>query len=134
VVASTLSNFPNFLAYFVIGAILIALFLSIYTRLTPHRELALIRDGNIAAAVALNGGLLGFVIPLASVIAHSAMLIDLIVWGIVAMIVQLGGFLVARVLMPHLPQAVSEGKVSDAALLAGLSLSLGILDAACMAG
>ncbi|HEX5318567.1 MAG TPA: DUF350 domain-containing protein [Stellaceae bacterium] len=133
-VASTLSNFPNFLAYFVIGAILIALFLSIYTRLTPHRELALIRDGNIAAAVALNGGLLGFVIPLASVIAHSAMLIDLIVWGIVAMIVQLGGFLVARVLMPHLPQAVSEGKVSDAALLAGLSLSLGILDAACMAG
>jgi len=134
VVASTLSNFPNFLAYFVIGAILIALFLSVYTRLTPHRELALIRDGNIAAAVALNGGLLGFVIPLASVIAHSAMLIDLIVWGIVAMIVQLGGFLVARVLMPHLPQAVSEGKVSDAALLAGLSLSLGILDAACMAG
>jgi len=134
VVASTLSNFPNFLAYFVIGAILIALFLSIYTRLTPHRELALIRDGNVAAAVALNGGLLGFVIPLASVIAHSAMLVDLIVWGIVAMIVQLGGFLVARVLMPHLPQAVSEGKVSDAALLAGLSLSLGILDAACMAG
>lgn len=133
-VASTLSNFPNFLAYFVIGAILIALFLSIYTRLTPHRELALIRDGNVAAAVALNGGLLGFVIPLASVIAHSAMLVDLIVWGIVAMIVQLGGFLVARVLMPHLPQAVSEGKVSDAALLAGLSLSLGILDAACMAG
>ena len=133
-VASTLSNFPNFLAYFVIGAILIALFLAIYTRLTPHRELALIRDGNVAAAVALNGGLLGFVIPLASVIAHSAVLVDLIAWGIVAMIVQLGGFLAARVLMPHLPQAVAEGRVSDAAFLAGLSLSLGILDAACMAG
>ncbi len=69
----------------------------------------MIREGNIAAAVALNGGLLGFVIPLASVIAHSATLVDLVAWGVVALVVQLGEFLVARVLlMPHLPQAVSE--------------------------
>jgi putative membrane protein len=134
VVAGALSNFPNFVAYFVSAAVLTALFLAIYTRITPHRELALIREGNVAAAVAMNGGLLGFVIPLASVIAHSATLVDLVVWGVIAMLVQLGGFLVARLLMPHLPQAVSEGRVSDAAFLAGLSVSLGILDAACMAG
>ena len=70
----------------------------------------------------------------ASVIAHSASLVDLAVWGVVAMIVQLGGFLIARLLMPHLPQAVSDGRVSDAAFLAGLSVSLGILSAACMVG
>ena len=133
-VAGSLSNLPNFLAYFVGAGALTALFLAIYVRITPHRELALIREGNVAAAIALNGGLLGFVIPLASVIAHSATLVDVVVWGVIAMLVQLGGFLVARLLMPHLPQAVSEGKVSDAAFLAGLSVSLGILDAACMAG
>jgi putative membrane protein len=133
-VAGSLSNFPNFLAYFISAAVLTALFLAIYVRITPHREIALIREGNVAAAIALNGGLLGFVIPLASVIAHSATLVDLVVWGVIAMLVQLGGFLVARLLMPHLPQAVSDGKVSDAAFLAGLSVSLGILDAACMAG
>lgn len=133
-VASSLSNFPNFLAYFVGAVILTALFLAIYTRLTPQREIALIREGNVAAAVALNGGLLGFVIPLASVIAHSAALLDVLVWGFIAMVIQLGGFLVARLLMPHLPEAVSAGRVSDAAFLAGLSVSLGILDAACMAG
>jgi putative membrane protein len=133
-VAGSLSNFPNFLAYFISAAVLTALFLAIYVRITPHRELALIREGNVAAAIALNGGLLGFVIPLASVIAHSATLVDLVVWGVIAMLVQLGGFLIARLLMPHLPQAVSDGRVSDAAFLAGLSVSLGILDAACMAG
>jgi putative membrane protein len=101
---------------------------------TPHREIALIRDGNIAAAVALNGGLLGFVIPLAGVIAPSATLVDLVVWGVIAMVVQLATFMVARLLMPHLPQAVVDGQVSDATFLAGLSVSLGILDAACMAG
>lgn len=133
-VAGSLSNFPSFAAYFILGTVLTALFLAIYTRITPHRELALIREGNVAAAIALNGGLLGFVIPLASVIAHSATLVDLIVWGIIAMLVQLGGFLIARILMPHLPQAVAEGRISDAAFLAGLSVALGILDAACMAG
>ena len=133
-IATSLTNFPNFIAYFIGAGVLTALFLALYTRITPHREIALIREGNVAAAIAINGGLLGFVIPLAAVIAHSATLVDLIVWGVIAMIVQLVGFLVARLLMPHLPQAVTEGRVSDAAFLAGLSVSLGILDAACMAG
>jgi putative membrane protein len=133
-VASSLTNFPNFLAYFIVAGFLTALFLTVYTRITPHREIALIREGNVAAAIALNGGLLGFMIPLASVIAHSASLVDLAVWGVIAMIVQLGGFLIARLLMPHLPQAVSDGRVSDAAFLAGLSVSLGLVSAACMVG
>jgi putative membrane protein len=133
-VAGSLTNFPNFLAYLIVAGFLTALFLALYTRITPQREIALIRDGNVAAAIALNGGLLGFMIPLASVIAHSASLADLAVWGVIAMIVQLGGFLIARLLMPHLPQAVSDGRVSDAAFLAGLSVSLGVLSAACMVG
>jgi putative membrane protein len=73
-------------------------------------------------------------VPLASVIAHSAALVDLAVWGIVALVVQLGGFLVARMVLPHLPQAIEDGNIADAVFLAGLSLALGILDAACMAG
>ena len=85
-------------------------------------------------AAALFGALLGFEIPLASVIAHSAGIIDLIVWGIVALVVQLAGFYVARLVLPHLPQAIADGNIADAVLLAGISLSLGILTAACMAG
>jgi putative membrane protein len=133
-IAASLSTFPNFLAYFVTGAVLTAVFLVLYANLTPHREIRLIRAGNIAAAVALTGGLLGFVIPLASVIAHSAGLIDVAIWGVVALAVQIGGFTAARLVLPHLPQAIEQGNVSDAIFLGGLSLSLGILDAACMAG
>jgi len=67
-----LSTLPNFLAYFVVGAGLTALFVVLYASLTPQRDIALIRGGNSAAAIALVGGLIGFVVPLASVIAHSA--------------------------------------------------------------
>jgi putative membrane protein len=133
-VTTSLSTLPNFLIYFVTAAALTAVFMVLYCNLTPHREIRLVREGNIAAAVAVSGCLLGFVIPLASVIAHSASLLDVMIWGVVALVVQLGGFLVARMVLPHLPQAIEEGQVADAIFLAGLSLALGILDAACMAG
>jgi putative membrane protein len=131
---SSLSTLPNFVVYFVLGGVLTAIFIVLYANLTPQRDIALIRGGNSAAALALVGALLGFEVPLASVIAHSAAIVDLVVWGIVALVVQLGGFLVTRLVLPHLPQAIEDGNIADAVFLAGVSLSLGILTAACMAG
>jgi putative membrane protein len=130
----TLATFPNFVAYFAVGGVLTALFVALYSNMTPHREIALIRAGNVAAAIALSSALVGFVIPLASVIAHSAGIIDLAVWGTVALAVQLGGFIVTRLVLPGLPQAIEAGNIANATLLAGISLSLGILNAACMTG
>jgi putative membrane protein len=130
----TLSTFPNFVAYFAVGGVLTALFVLLYANLTPQREIALIRSGNVAAAIGLSSAIVGFVIPLASVIAHSAGLVDLVVWGIVALVVQLGGFLVTRIVLPHLPETIAAGNVANGILLAGVSLSLGILNAACMSG
>jgi len=131
---SSFSTFPNFVVYFALGGVLTAIFVVLYANLTPQRDIALIRGGNSAAALALVGALLGFEVPLASVIAHSAAIVDLVVWGIVALVVQLGGFLVTRLVLPHLPQAIEDGNIADAVFLAGVSLSLGILTAACMAG
>src|SRR5712691_6553187 len=114
----TLATLPNFLAYFVLGGVLTALFLVLYANLTPQRDMPLIRSGNSAAAIALVGALLGFEVPLASVVAHRAAIIDLVVWGIVALVVQLGGFLVTRLVLPHLPQAIADGNIADAVFLA----------------
>jgi putative membrane protein len=133
-VGNVLSTLPNFIAYFVGGAALVALFVFLYSLSTPQRDFVLIRGGNTAAAIGLVGALIGFSIPLASVIAHSAGIIDLIVWGIVALVVQLGGVLVTRLVLPRLPRAIEEGNHAAATFLAGLSLSLGILNAACMTG
>jgi putative membrane protein len=130
----SLSTFPNFAVYFVTAVVLTALFLVLYVNLTPHQEIRLIREDNPAAAVALTGSLLGFVIPLASVIGHSASLIDVVIWGVIALAVQLVGFMVARMVLPHLSAAIERGSITGAIVLAGLSLALGIIDAACMAG
>jgi putative membrane protein len=133
-IVTSLSTFPSFAAYFAEGALVMAAFGIVYCYLTPYNEIQLIKSGNVAAAIAFSGAMVGFVIPLASVIAHSGGRLDVVMWGAVAMVVQLGGFAVARWIFRDLSSAVPEGRVSEAVFLAGLSVALGILNAACMAG
>ena len=132
--ADSLSTLPSFLLYFVASVILTLIFGIVYTYVTPHREIILIRSGNVSASIVLTGALLGFVIPLASVIANSAKFFDMIVWGAIALIVQIAGFFSTHILFPRLSDAIVKEQLSEAIFLAGLSLALGILTAACMVG
>ena len=59
------SGFPLLLVHVVATLALLGLGAVIYAWLTPWKEIALIRDGNAAAAVAFGGVLLGLAIPLA---------------------------------------------------------------------
>ena len=45
----SIAGFPTFLLYFALALALLALFVAIYVRVTPYREIRLIREGNIAA-------------------------------------------------------------------------------------
>jgi putative membrane protein len=127
-----LVTLPNFLVYFVASLALTALFLLIYTRVTPYREFALIRAGNNAAAISLCGAGLGFILPLASTIANSVNWFDMVVWGAVAMLVQLGTYMLARLIKPQLNQDIAAGRTAAAVSLAGMSIGVGILNAACL--
>jgi putative membrane protein len=127
-----LGSLPNFLAYFGIALTLLALFLLVYVTATPYKELTLIRSGNTAAAISLAGTMLGFALPIANVIAHSDTLLDLVMWGLVAGVVQLLAYFVARLALPHLTEDIPAGRVAPATFLATLSLTVGIINAACM--
>ena len=130
--AHLMTTLPAFLAYFAVAMVLLALFLLVYLNVTPYHEMALIRAGNSAAAVSLSGALLGFAMPVANVIAHSDTLIDLASWGAIAGIIQILAYLVARFTLPPLNQDVPAGKLAPAIFLAAISLSVGVINAACM--
>ncbi len=127
-----LTMLPNFLAYFGVAVVLLAVFLLIYLNLTPYKEITLIRAGNTAAAISLSGTLLGFAMPVANVIAHSDTLLDLAVWGLVAGAVQILAYGVARLALPQLTADIPAGRVAPATFLAALSLTVGLINAACM--
>ena len=128
----SLAGLPTFLAYFAVAVALLTLFGMAYIFITPYREIQLIRQGNVAAALGLGGALLGFVLPLASAIAHSVSLLDMAVWGLIALLVQLLVYRVACGLAPELVQDIPAGKVAAGTFVATLSVVTGILNAACM--
>jgi putative membrane protein len=124
---------PHFLAYFASAITLAALFLFLYAQATPHREFALIRQGNTAAATQLVGTFLGFAVPVAVVISHSVSLADMLLWSAVAALVQLAVFVViARFVFRAISDRITEGCVASGVFVGGMGLGTGILQAACM--
>jgi putative membrane protein len=109
------------------------IFKAVYRWITPHDEGALIRAGNSAAAVALGGALLGYVIPLASALANTASLPEFVAWAILAGVIQIVAFwLVRRIALPDVSARIERGEMSTALYLLSISLAVGVLNAACM--
>src|SRR5438552_7543269 len=103
-VFDSFAGFDDFLVYLAVSLVLLALFTAIYVRITPYREFALIREGNMAASFSLSGSLLGFIVPLASAVQHSVSLIDMAIWGVIALIVQIAAFVAVKLLIPSITQ------------------------------
>jgi putative membrane protein len=131
-VFDSFAGFDDFLVYLAVALVLAGLFIAIYIRVTPYREIALIREGNMAAAYSLSGALIGFVIPLASAIEHSVGLVDMAIWGLIAMLIQLAAYVAVKVAIPAIGTDIPAGKTAQGFFLGAVSLAVGILNAACM--
>ena len=128
----SLSTLPAFAIYMALAIGMTVLYTVIYTAITPHDEWTLVRQGNLSAALAFGGSLIGFVLPLGSAIAHSSSLPDCAIWGGIALIVQILAFLGMRLLIPDLSKHIEADRPGPAAAAALMSLAVGILNAACM--
>lgn len=130
--SQSLAGLPAFLVYFATGLGLLALFAMVYGWITPYRETALIRQGNVAASISLAGALVGFVLPLASAIAHSVNLLDMLVWAVIALIAQVVVYAVVARILPHFAEAIEAGRIAPATLLAAMAVAVGLLNAAAL--
>jgi putative membrane protein len=126
------AGFDDFLIYLVVSLFLLYLFVWLYIRVTPWREMALIRAGNMAAAFSLSGAILGFIVPLAAAIKYSVNLADMVIWGLVALVVQIAAFVVVKMLVPSVGKDIEAGNGAQGFFLGVCSLGAGLLNAACM--
>jgi putative membrane protein len=129
----SLSGLPAFLIYFCLAAALIVAYVYIYTWLTQHDEFELIRNNVPGAALALGLSVIGFALPLTSAIGHANDVVDCTIWGIIALIVQIGAFYAARIPVPDLSQRIANGEIAPAIWLGLASIIAGMLNAASMA-
>ena len=131
-ILQSLAGLPAFLVYFCTGVIAVMAYLFVYTRITPHNEFQLIRDNDPAAAIALGLSLLGFVLPVFSAIAHSANVVDCLIWSVIALIVQVVVYFVVKIPVPDLSKRIAAGEMASAIWLGLSSVAAGALNAAAM--
>ena len=132
IIGISLDAIQSFLAYLVTAIALTLIYIFVYIWVTPHPEFKLIKENNLAASVAFAGSLVGFSLPLASVIAHSVALTDCVIWGLIAILVQIFIFFLVRLPIPGISERIEKGETSSGLWLGATSLTGGLLNAACM--
>jgi putative membrane protein len=125
---------PVLVLQFAVTLALLGIGVALYMAITPFHEMRLIREGNAAAGIVLGASLVALAIPLAATLATSQVTLDIIVWGIVALALQLLTFAVATLLLRGLREMIEAGNLGAAWMLAGLQLAVALLNAGAMAG
>ena len=126
------SGLPHLLLQFAIAVVLLSAGVATYIVATPFRDRELIAEGNTAAGVVLLGAILALAIPIAATLATTPLVVDLIVWGIVAVLLQLLVIVCISLVFRHLRAAIQHGNVAAALVLAGTQLAVALLNAAVM--
>ena len=127
-----LTNLTEFFLFLVVASALALLFVFVYTRVTRHNELELIKKNSTAAAVAFSGSLIGFALPLASTMINSVNVIELLLWGVIALFVQVLVYLLIRLPMPRISERIEADETAAGIWLGTCSMVAGILNAASM--
>jgi len=128
------SGLPVLLLHFAATVLLFLGGVAAYVAVTPLRERELLASGNNAAGIVLGGTVVALAIPLAATLVTSLALLDIVIWGAVALVLQIATFGLAVLLFRDLRPMIEGGNVAAATTLAALQIAIALLNAGAMAG
>jgi putative membrane protein len=128
------SGFPVMVMHLIVTLLLLAAGATVYALLTPWKEVALIRQGNVAAAIAFAGILVGLAVPLAVSLSVSTSVRDIAIWGVATVVLQLLAFRIVDLLLTGLPERIRHGEISAAVVLLGAKLATAVILSAALTG
>ncbi len=134
VLGSLTSGLPILVLHFTVTIIMLAVGVAVYAWMTPQKELELIREGNVAAAVSLSGAVLSMALPLAFCMAASINVFDIVVWGLVTLVIMLVAYRVADLILKGLTERITQGEVAPAIFLSAIKLAVAAVTAAAVSG
>lgn len=131
---SLANGFPHLIYYLLMVTIIYVAGIIVYVKLTPHKEVELIQEGNMAAAISFSALVIGLALPLAACLILKIGLIDVLIWGIVSVVLQLFLFRITDIILSGMPKRIAEGEVPAATVLAAFKLAGSIILAVAIAG
>ncbi len=134
VLQSLMSGFPLLMAHSATTFVILIVGVRLYMLVTPHDELTLIRAGNAAAALSLGGAIVAMALPLAFVLAFGISVVDILVWGVVTLVLQLIAFFLVDRLLKDVSKRIEQGDMAAAILLVSVKLTTAMINAAAISG
>ena len=89
---SVMTGLPVLLVHLALTTGLLLAGLDLYLRFAHCRELELLREGNMAAAIAFGGQILSLAIPLCAMMANSVNVPDILLWGCITVVLRSSPF------------------------------------------
>ena len=130
VITSLYNGLPIFMLHGGTAILMLIVGAFIYSKITPWNELDLIMEGNTAAAVSFSGAILGIAIPLAAALSSSISIWEIVVWGSVAIILQITIFLILDLVLPNLSEQIKANKIAAGIFIASNKIALALMNAA----
>ena len=130
VITSLYNGLPIFMFHGGTAILMLIVGAFIYSKITPWNELDLIMQGNTAASVSFSGAILGIAIPLAAALSSSISIWEIVVWGSVAIILQITVFLILDLVLPNLSEQIKANKIAAGIFIASNKIALALMNAA----
>ncbi len=124
----------DFTLYVISGVALLIVGTIVFLFTTKIKELELIGQGNKAASFLLGGRILALAIVIRAAISYSVDLVDMIIWGAIAIIAQIIIFYLAEVLTPNfnIGEAIEKDNKAVGMILMFTSISIGVIISGCL--
>ncbi len=133
-ISALITGLPFLISHLFITLCLLFLGITSYIFLTPIKELKLIKDGNLSASISFSGALLGIGIPLASSLSVSNSILEIIIWGLTAIVLQLLCFKVTDTFLKDLSKRIEDDQLATSILLFSIKISVSLINSAAIIG
>ena len=133
-ISALITGLPFLISHLFITLCLLFLGITSYIFLTPIKELKLIKDGNLSASISFSGALLGIGIPLASSLSVSNSILEIIIWGLTAIVLQLLCFKLTDTFLKDLSKRIEDDQLATSILLFSIKISVSLINSAAIIG
>lgn len=127
--------YVNFASYLGVALLLLAAGIVLFMISTPKlKEISLIGEKNVSAALVLGGKIIGLAIVLGAAAEYSISLFDMVIWGIIGIVSQVIVFILAEVITIRfsIHKAIEDDNRAVGVMLFSLSLAIGWIVAKCL--
>jgi putative membrane protein len=126
------AGIPLLITSFVVALVMFGVGFGSYLVITPYAEIALIREGVVAAGITFTGAVLAFAIPIAATLSNQLAITNILAWGLVAVLLQLLTTIMIVRGIRGLKLMIEGNNIAVALAIASAQIAIGLFNAALM--